>query len=111
MPLQILQSVCTKPRIYLTYGSYLGTVYDLNCFFFLLSKLYLIHLAEGYMFNNNNKTIEAFQRHVFPFFLIVLLSFSLVYLSRLLFDMYFSKATRISDLVFSLYSAFFTLSI
>ena len=29
--LQIMQSVCTKPRIYLTYGSYLGTIYDLNC--------------------------------------------------------------------------------
>ena len=28
--LQIIQSVRTKPRIYLTYGSYLGTIY-LNC--------------------------------------------------------------------------------
>ena len=28
------QSVCTKPRIYLTYGSYLCTIYDLNCFYF-----------------------------------------------------------------------------
>ena len=34
MSLQIMQSVCTKPRIYLIYGSYLGTINDLNCAFF-----------------------------------------------------------------------------
>ena len=46
-------------QIYPTYGSYLGTIYGLNCvFLLLLNKLYIIHLMERYMFNNNNRTIE-----------------------------------------------------
>ena len=54
----------------------------------------MIHLTERYMFNNNNKAIEALQRLVGPFMLILLLLFSLVCLSRFVFDMYFSPATR-----------------
>ena len=117
MPLQILQSVCTKSRIYLTYGSYLGTVYDLNCvsFFFLLNKLYMIHLIERCMFNNNNKTIEALQRHVGPFMLILLLLFSrytiILLLSRFVFDMYFSAATCFFNLVLFILLDSFVLSI
>ena len=37
--------LCNKPRIYLTYGSYLGTIYYLKNYFFL-SKLYMIHLTD-----------------------------------------------------------------
>ena len=52
----------------------------------------MIHLTERYMFNNNNKTIEALQRHMGPFMLILLLLSSLMCLSRFVFDMYFSTA-------------------
>ena len=45
------------------------------------------------MFNNNNKTKEALQRHVGPLMLILLLLSSLVCLSRFVFDMYFYTAT------------------
>ena len=51
-------------------GSYLGTIYDFF-FFLLLNKLYMIHLTERYMFNNNSKTREALQRHMDPFMLIL----------------------------------------
>ena len=44
------------------------------------------------MFNNNNKTKEALQRHVGPLMLILLLLSSLVCLSRFVFDMYFYTA-------------------
>ena len=63
MSLQIMQSACTKPRIYLT-----CLRYDL-IFCLFLNKLYMIHLTERYMFDNNNKTIEALQWHVGPFML------------------------------------------
>ena len=91
-------SVRTKPRIYLAYGSYLGTINYLNCcccflFLFFLNKLYKIHLTEGYIFNNNNKAIEALQRHAGSFMLILLLLSSLVCPSHFVFDMYFSTAT------------------
>ena len=82
----------------MTYGSYLGTIYDLNFFFFMLNKLYIIQLIERYMFNNN-KTIETLQRHVGPFMLILLLLSSLVCLSRFLFDMYFYTVTWFFKLV------------
>ena len=37
-----MQIVCTKPRFYLTDGSYLGTIYylDFVCLFFLFATLY-----------------------------------------------------------------------
>ena len=90
MSLQIMQSICTKPRIYLTYDSYLGTIYDFFIIIFSLNKLYMIHLIERYMLNNNNKTIQALQGHVRPFMLMLS---SLVCLSRFGFNMYFSTAT------------------
>ena len=58
------------------------------------------------MFNNNNKTIEAIQRTVGPFMLILLLLSSLVCLSRLVFDMYFSKAICFFNLVLSILLSF-----
>ena len=100
MSLQIMQSVCTKPRIYLTYGSYLGTSDEL-IFFVLLNKLYMIHLTERYKFNSNNKTIEALQSHVGLFKLMLLLLSFLLCLSRFVFDMYFSPATCFFNLVIS----------
>ena len=33
MSLQIMQNVCTKPRIYMKCGSYPGTIYDIICVF------------------------------------------------------------------------------
>ena len=45
------------------------------------------------MVSNNNKTIEALQRHVGLFMLILLQLSYLVYLSHFVFDMYFSTAT------------------
>ena len=53
----------------------------------------MIHLTERYMFNNSNKAIEALQRHVDPFMLVLLLLSFLMCLSRFVFDMYFSTAT------------------
>ena len=58
------------------------------------------------MFNNNNKTIEALQRTVGPFMLILLLLSSLVCLSHLVFDMYFSKAICFFNLVLSILLSF-----
>ena len=61
-----MQSVCTKPRIYLTYGSYLGTIYDLNCadvYVVVVAAVlvkWIIYDSSGrYIFNNNNKTIKV----------------------------------------------------
>ena len=95
-----MQSGCTKPRISLAYGSYLGTIYDFFLLLLLLlNKLYMNHLREKYMFNNNNKAIEALQRHVGPFMLTLLLLSFLMYLFRFVFDMYFSTATCFFNLV------------
>ena len=58
----------------------------------------MIHLTERYMFNNDNKAIEALQRHVGPFMLILLLLSSLVCLSRFAFEMYFSTVTYFFNL-------------
>ena len=106
MSLQIMQSVCTKPVIYLIYGPYL---YD---FFFiiivLLNKLYMNHLTERYMFNNNSKTIQALQRHVLPFMLMLS---SLVCLSGFVFAMYFSAATCFFNEVLFIFLCSFVLSI
>ena len=62
-------------------------------FSFLLNKLYMIHLIERYILNNNNKAIEARQRHVDLLMLILLLLSSLLCLSRVVFGMYFATAT------------------
>ena len=59
----------------------------------------MIHLTKRYLFNNNNKTIEALQRHVSPFMLILLLLSSLLCLSHFVFDMYFSTTTCFFKLV------------
>ena len=77
--------------------------------FFLLNKIYMIHLTERYMFNNNNKAIEALQRYVGPFMLILLLLSSLVCFSCLVFDMYFSTVTCFFNLVLSILSCSFVL--
>ena len=69
MALQIIQNIRTKPRIYLTYGSYLGTIY-LNCL------------------NCMHHFIYIYKRLLDPCMLILLLLSSLVCLSRFLFDMY-----------------------
>ena len=42
--LHIVQSVCTKPRMYLTYSSYLGPTYDLYCNCFLTSSCVEMHV-------------------------------------------------------------------
>ena len=62
-------------------------------------KLYMIHLTERYMVNNNNKIIEALQRHVGLLMLILSLLSYLVYLSHFVFDVYFSAATCFFNLV------------
>ena len=59
----------------------------------------MIHLTKRYLFNNNNKTIEALQRHVSPFTLILLLLSSLLCLFHFVFDMYFSTTTCFFKLV------------
>ena len=71
----------------------------------------MIHLAERYMFNNNNKTIEALQWHVGPFMLMLLLLSSLVCLPRFVFDMYFFAATYFFSLVLFILLCSFVLSI
>lgn len=53
----------------------------------------MIHLIERYILNNNNKAIEARQRHVDLLMLILLLLSSLLCLSRVVFGMYFATAT------------------
>ena len=65
----------------------------------------MIYLTERYMFNNNNKAIEAIQRRMDPFMLILLLLSSLVCLSSFIFDMYFSTATCSFNLDLSFYYA------
>ena len=99
-----MQSVCTKPRIYVTYGSYLGAIYELN-WFFLINKVYMIHQKERCMFSNNNKTIKTLPftlshfRHVGLFMLILLLSSSFVCLSRFGIWHYFFTTTCFFNLV------------
>ena len=63
----------------------------------------MIYLTERYMFNDSNKTIEAIQRHLDLFMLILLLLSSLVCVSRFVFDKYFSTATYFSIKSFSFY--------
>ena len=46
--------VFTKPSIYLAYGSYLGTTYNLNCNCFL-PKVFMIYQTQRCMLNNNNR--------------------------------------------------------
>ena len=72
----------------------------------------MIHLAERYMLNNNNKAIEALQRHVSPSMLILLLLLSsLMCLSRFVFDMYFYTTTAFFNLDLFILLCSFVLSI
>ena len=63
------------------------------------------------MFNNNNKTIDALQRHVGAFMLISLLLSFLVCLSRFVFGMYISAVACFFNLVLFILSCSLVLSI
>ena len=70
----------------------------------------MIHLTERYMFINN-KAIEALQRHVGSFMLILLLLPSVASLSRFVLDMYFSTAACCFNLDLFISLCSFVLSI